>query len=80
MRMMNERTNESIDNLTLLLKKEEAIQLIGYLESLVSNDIMADHCHLNDSDYKKEITIALYDDYSTKIFTERIKELIVHDK
>jgi len=31
MRILDEKTNKSISNLTVLLEKTEAIQLIGYL-------------------------------------------------
>ena len=81
MRILDEIANKSISNLTLLLEKAEAIQLIGYLEELVSVEgIQSDHYHLNNTDYSNEITIALYDDSNLDNFSDRYKLLITKDE
>ena len=80
MRILDEMTNKSTNNLTVLLEKNEAIQLIGYLEELVTNDSIAEHYHLNNADYSKEITIALYDVNRLDGFSERYKTLIIDDE
>ena len=81
MRMLDEMSNRSISSLTLLLEKAEAIQLIGYLEDLVSvESIKSGHYHLNNDDYSKEITVALYDVSSLENFSDRYKLLITKDK
>ena len=81
MRMLDERANTSISNLTLLLEKPEAIQLIGYLEELVSAEgVLSDHYHLNDADYSKEITLALYTEDKIDNFSDRYKLLITKDE
>ncbi|MDL2220450.1 hypothetical protein LJC55_02155 [Eubacteriales bacterium OttesenSCG-928-N14] len=50
-----------IENITILLKKEEADQLIYCLKELLSNTEKNGHYHLNNDNYSKEITVALYD-------------------
>jgi len=81
MRIFDEMANKSVSNLTLLLEKAEAIQLIGYLEELVSVEgIQSDHYHLNNADYSKEITIALYENGNLDNFSERYRLLISKDE
>jgi hypothetical protein len=78
--MLDETSNQSVKNLTLLLEKTEAIQLIGYLEDLVSGESPNEHFHLNDTSYTKEITLALYEDERLDGFSDRYKLLIAEDK
>lgn len=80
MRILDETSNKSVSNLTLLLKKTEAIQLIGYLEALTSKDVLDEHFHLNNDDYSKEITVALYDDSNLNFFSDRYKLLVEKDE
>ncbi|MCL2425180.1 MAG: hypothetical protein FWD05_02470 [Oscillospiraceae bacterium] len=80
MKMLDMKTNNSVNDLTLLLKKEEAVQLLGYLEELLSEEGEGDHHHLNNYDYSKELTIALYDESNADNFSERYKLLISEDK
>jgi hypothetical protein len=79
MRILNEDTDKSVENLLILLTPEEAMQLQGYLEQLLSGDIGQDHVHLNDSDFKREITIAIYNSDSYHFFADRVKQLILED-
>ena len=80
MRILDETSGKSINNLVLLFKKTEAIQLIGYLEALVSDETNNEHYHLNNDDYSKEITIALYDTNTINNFSDRYKRLIIKDE
>ena len=80
MRILDEITNKSVKNLTILLEKNEAIQLIGYLEELVFRGVPNEHHHQNNADYSKEITIALYDDSNLNCFSERYRLLITEDE
>ena len=79
MRILDEKTNKSVSNLTVLLEKSEAIQLIGYLEELILERTTGEHYHLNNADYTKEITVALYSDDSIEGFSDRYKLLIATD-
>lgn len=80
MRILDETTNKSVETLTLLLEKAEAIQLIGYLEQLIDIAPGTHHYHLNNDDYSKEITISLYDNSNLNCFSDRYKLLITKDE
>jgi hypothetical protein len=80
MRILDVMSNKSIKEVTLLLEKDEAFQLIGYLKALVLEGAENDHYHLNSSDYSKEITIALYDEADINGFSDRYKLLITKDE
>jgi len=81
MKIIDEMTNKSLSNITILLEKSELTQLIGYLEDLSSEVAQNEHYHLNNDDYSKEITIAVYDDKgSLEHFAEKYKKIIVSDE
>jgi len=80
MRILDEKTNKGVNLLTLLLKKQEAEQLVAYLNLLLESESSKDHHHLSNDDYSKEITIALYEENDIEHFSDRCKELILHDK
>ncbi len=62
-----------------LCRYPEARELIGYLEGLL-NHPEHHHTHLNDSDYQREITVALYTGDNLPAFDERSKRLLIEDK
>jgi len=76
MRLLNQDTDESIENLLILLTPEEAMELKDDLEQLMSQGISQNHAHLSDSDFQREITIAIYRSDNYHHFDERIKRLI----
>ena len=80
MKIFDEKNNKTLKSLTLLLSKSEAIQFIGYLEELVSEGAEKEHFHLNNEDYSKEITLALYDVNDINHFSDRYKKLILEDE
>jgi len=61
------------------LTETEVLHLIGYLEQLVENK-EHDHSHLMSEDYKKEITICMYDPKNVGTFNPRIQKLIREDE
>jgi len=78
--IFDEDTNRSISNITLLLKDDEALQLVTYLNSLLARGVKNEHCHLNNDDYAKEVTVTLYDkDGDIDHFAEKYKKLILSD-
>ena len=68
-----------MDSAILYLKKNEVIELIGALESLLEHPRDAYHRHMNDADYTHEITVAIYDESDLSGFDERSKQLILED-
>ncbi|MBE7031644.1 MAG: hypothetical protein E7401_01620 [Ruminococcaceae bacterium] len=81
MRILDEDRDKALKNILLLFTKQEAEQLISDLEDLVNDDTRGNHFHINNEDYSKEITVALYDENNIDdFFSERCKELIKYDK
>ena len=76
MRILNQDTDKSIENLLILLTPEEAVELKGILDQLILRNNNHDHEHLNDSDFQREITIAIYKSDNYDFFDDRIKQLI----
>ena len=80
MKILDEETNKSLSNITILLQRNELNQLIGYLEELSLSVTKNEHYHLNNDDYTKEITIALYDQQGEiDHFSEKYRKLILSD-
>ena len=68
-------TKNELYEVTLLLEKSEAVQLLDYLNDLLLNNTTHEHYHLSNDDYSKEITIALYDKSGElNHFAEKIKK------
>ena len=80
MRMFDEDNKKNIDTLTLLLEEAEVSQLISYLNALISGNDKKAHFHMNNEDYSKEITLALYDVNDINHFSDRYKKLILEDE
>ena len=81
MRILDEDRDKALKNILLLLTKQEAVQLISDLEDLVNDDTKGNHSHINNEDYSKEITRALYEENNIDdFFSERCKKLIKYDK
>ena len=77
----DENTNKSLTDITMLLSKSEAIQLISYLDELLKSTNLNTHYHLNNDNYSKEITLALYDkNECLSGFEEKYKRLILSDE
>lgn len=76
MRILNNDTNAPLENVIIYLKKDEAVELIGALESLLNSEKTAEHSHINDLEYTHEITVAIYDEDNLNGFDQRSKKLI----
>lgn len=79
MRILNDETNRKLNNVSLFLTKEEALQLRSYLNQLLDNPKLQ-HAHLSSEDYQKEITICLYDAKNLNTLHARAKKLIEEDE
>ena len=74
-----DKNDNSIDGITLLLTEAEASELRDKLESILQSKTGSSHSHINDSDYKKEITVCTYTKgkVSDEGFNEQIKKHIL---
>ena len=65
MRILNDEDDKSLKLVSVLLTKDEALQMVGYLEDLIQGN--TDHAHVMSDDYSKEITLSLYDQKNFKV-------------
>jgi hypothetical protein len=79
LRILDDESDRKLDNVSIFLTKEEAVQLRGYLNQLL-DDSKLQHCHLSSKDYQKEITICLYDEKNLESLNQRSIKLIKEDK
>lgn len=81
MRILSDDKDEAIKSVMLLLTIDEAKELKGSLDELLVSNLKNDHIHIDDEDYKHEITVALYEPAGQiSQFHERVQRLILEDK
>jgi hypothetical protein len=78
MRIHDEDHDRKLDKITVFLTKSEARELKSDLNSLLC-DPAGNHRHLSSDDYRKEITVCIYDEARLEGFSERAKKLILED-
>lgn len=78
MRILADDLDRPLDRVTLLLTREEAKELLDSLKPLIM-DPSQHHNHVSDSDFKKEVTIAVYTPDNLKQFDARSLRLIESD-
>jgi hypothetical protein len=78
MRIINEKNNECLDSILIMLTPDEASELSSKLNSINPN--VGEHIHVNDENYQTEIIIAIYTDQNINYFTETIKNIIIGKK
>ena len=79
MKIVDTIKNKILDDISICLTKDEALQMIGYLENLIKNP-SHQHSHLSSEDYKKEITLWVYDEENISKLPPKIKKLIELDE
>ncbi|MCP5504356.1 MAG: hypothetical protein H7A41_04300 [Chlamydiales bacterium] len=79
MRILDDGSDKKLDTISVFLTKEEAIQLRGYLSQLIDKPKLQ-HAHLSSGDYKKEVTICIYDEKNLEGFHPRSIKLIEKDE
>lgn len=77
MRILDEDTDKALKNIFVLLTQAEASELRDVLNGLILSKLDADHSHINDIEYNREITIALYEDDAPNTYNKRVKKLIL---
>jgi hypothetical protein len=80
MRIFDEDNKKSIKNVSIFLTKSEAQEIVDSLNDIIENfQHNADHAHINDIDYKREITVCVYDENDLSGFNKEAKKLIKDD-
>ena len=78
MRMLDEKRDQSLSRVTILLSRAEAEELRDSLEAILGGGI-GQHEHTPSEDYQKEITVAVYDEANVDSFNDRCRRLIRDD-
>jgi len=79
MRILDENTDKSLENITLYLTLSEAMELRGSLNELIENP-KNNHTHINDENYQKELTVCIYSTEDLNGFNTRSIDLILNNK
>jgi GGDEF domain-containing protein len=78
MRILDEERDVSLNRATIYLTMSEASELRDSLDALIKDHVER-HEHVPSDDYRKELTICIYDVDNLKFFNERSKQLIIQD-
>ena len=79
MRIYDTDANKKTNNLILYLTVEEAQEMKGSIEDLLTHQ-KHHHAHVSDKDFKREVTLCLYREDDVSGFDERSKNLILRDE
>ena len=80
MRILDEDNDKAIKSVTILLTLLEAIELRDDLDKMLQKEHLYNHTHINDIEYKHEITVAIYNTNEIESYNERIKKVILKDE
>jgi hypothetical protein len=80
MRLLDQRSEKSLQSVTVYLTKDEAEELRDSVIGLLNEPPFHAHNHIYSKDYKKELTICIYNEDDLAGFDERSKRLIVSDE
>ncbi|CUI18116.1 conserved hypothetical protein (plasmid) [Candidatus Protochlamydia naegleriophila] len=79
MRILDQETDQSLNNIILYLTSQEAQELRDSLEDVI-NKPLNNHSHIPSNDFEKEITVCIYDENNLKGFNERSINIILNDQ
>jgi len=75
MRILDNETGLALDSVTLYFTLPEAEEVMQTIAQLLATPA-EHHAHINDHEYKREITIAIYTQTNLTEFDERSRRLI----
>ena len=79
MRMLDTDRDAAVDNLTLYLKKDEAIELLEVMKTLIKQDNFDLRIHLNDDGCERDFTVMLYDESYIDMMDKRTRRLVLEE-
>jgi len=74
MRIINDKDMTTLSRILIMLTPSEASELASKINNIDPN--IGDHIHVDDQEYAREITIAIYTDQNMHNFTKEVRELI----
>ncbi len=72
--LVNAKTQETLTDVLILLTPSEAKELSNKLENLTSE--AGEHVHINNDEFSKELTVAVYTRNNARYFAKEVTELI----
>lgn len=79
MRLLSQDDDKPINRILILLTKTEASELRDSVDVLLE-DSAGRHEHISSEDYRKEITVCIFDLNNLEGFDNRSRTLIVNDE
>lgn len=79
MRILDEISDKSLENVILYLTFAEASELRDSLDELLKKPLN-NHAHISSENFQKELTICIYDMDNLNGFDERSVNLIIKDQ
>jgi GGDEF domain-containing protein len=79
MRILDEISDKSLENIILYLTFSEASELRDSLDDILKKPVN-NHIHISSENIQKEITVCIYDINNLKGFNKRSMDLIIKDK
>jgi hypothetical protein len=74
MKILDESKDKPLTSVLILLTPDESNELLHSLERLTPAE--GDHIHVNDKEFKRGITVAIYTPDNQEFFHERVQRLI----
>jgi hypothetical protein len=80
MRIYNADTDKKANKVTIYLTLDEAKEMRDSLEALLNDSKKLRHEHIPDQDFKREITVCIYNENNLSGLDDRSKKLILQDQ
>jgi len=74
MRIIDQETRKTLSTVLIMLTPDEAFELWSSVKNIDSSK--ANHIHVDDADYKRELTVAIYTDNNLQFFSEEVRKVI----
>lgn len=79
MRLLSQDDDKPLHRILVFLTKTEALELRDSVDVLLK-DSTARHEHISSEDYRKELTVCIYDPNNLESFDDRSRRVIVNDE
>ena len=74
MYLIDENTNRTLERITLLLNRSEAMELRDSIHTILNEN--SHHEHVSNGEYNKEITVSLYDENVPESYAPFIEKIL----
>lgn len=77
MRILDKTSGKLLNSVVLMLTPSEAKELIDSVKSI--DQYISDHVHIDDEDFKRDITILVYTTENLDHYSKEVREIILND-